>query len=88
MAVEARPKCPVCRASFRGAAVCSRCGADLTALMLLAFSSVRLRNAARAALYSGDHVRATQLAETAQARWPTRNGRGLHVLATWMDSLR
>ena len=41
-------RCPVCRARFRGVAVCSRCGADLARLMLLAAEAWRLREAARA----------------------------------------
>jgi hypothetical protein len=88
MAAEVRLKCPVCGAAFRGPAVCSRCGADLAALMQLVLSSVRLRNAARAAAYSGDYVRAAQLVETAQARWPTLEGRGLRVLVQWLAGLR
>jgi hypothetical protein len=64
--------CPVCKARFRGATECSRCGADLTALMLLAAHAYTLRQVARQALKSGD-------AQTAQAT--VQAAQGLHSTA-------
>ena len=60
--------CPVCRARFRGGAKCSRCGADLGALMLLAAHAYRQRQQARKLLRCGDCVTALACAEQAQ-RW-------------------
>ena len=58
--------CPVCRARFRGASQCSRCGADLTVVMTLAAAAWRLRQAARQALAAGEFARARELASQAQ----------------------
>jgi hypothetical protein len=59
-------RCPVCQARFRGAAECSRCGADLTALMLLAAHAYVLRQSARESLRSGDACTALASARAAQ----------------------
>jgi queuine/archaeosine tRNA-ribosyltransferase len=48
--VRALVRCPVCQARFRGTAEWSRCGAELTALMLLAAHVYVLRQAARQSL--------------------------------------
>ncbi len=45
--------CPVCQARFRGVAQCSRCGADLTPLMLLTARAYLLRQTARRSLRQG-----------------------------------
>lgn len=66
--------CPVCKARFRGAAECSRCGADLTALMLLAAHAHALRQAARQALRSGDARTALASARAAQGLHSTAEG--------------
>ena len=73
--------CPVCRASFRGEVTCSRCGADLQAVMTIAASAYRLRRAASAAILSNDAQRAERLAAEAQAMLSTPSGRRLLVLA-------
>src|ERR1035437_240710 len=52
--VRALVRCPVCQARFRGTAEWSRCGAELTALMLLAAHVYVLRQATR--LRSGSTV--------------------------------
>jgi hypothetical protein len=66
--------CPVCKARFRGAAECSRCGADLTVLMLLVAQAYALREVARQALRSG-HVRnALASARAAQGLHSTAEG--------------
>jgi hypothetical protein len=66
--------CPVCKARFRGAGECSRCGADLTALMLLAAHAYALRQAARQALESGDAQTALASARAAQGLHSTAEG--------------
>ena len=73
--------CPVCRARFRGAPECSRCGADLTVLMTLASSAWRMRKAAREAVAAGDFARARELAAQAQEICYTAGGRRLGVVA-------
>ncbi len=87
MTSDSPHECPVCRARFRGATQCSRCGADLTRPMLLALSAHRLRNTARAALHSGDYARASTLAQAAQAQCAGKTGRSLLLLTQWLDAL-
>lgn len=77
-------QCPVCSARFRGARRCSRCGADLTALMTLAAGAARQREAARQALGAGQYAHAAQLAAAAQATQATPEGRRLELLAAWL----
>jgi hypothetical protein len=74
MTGERRLCCPVCKARFRGAAECSRCGADLTALMLLVAQAYALREAARHALRSGDARNALASARAAQGLHSTAEG--------------
>jgi hypothetical protein len=69
--------CPVCRARFRGARECSRCGADLTIIMTLAAAAWRMRKAARQALIEGDTDRARTLASQSEAICRTPAGRSL-----------
>jgi len=76
--------CPVCRARFRGARVCSRCGADLTVVMTLAASAWRMRQAARAALAAGDMALARDLAAESQRICDTPAGRKLAALGKWL----
>jgi len=66
--------CPVCRARFRGAAGCLRCGADLTTLMLLTAHAYRLRQQARRALQQGDCSAALACVEQAQRLHATPEG--------------
>lgn len=77
----AATQCPVCRARFRGSRVCSRCGADLTALMLLAGRAWHLRESARRALQACDAERAREAASLAETTHHTRAGAFLRVLA-------
>ena len=77
-------RCPVCMARFRGAAVCSRCGADLARLMLLAAQAWRLREAARGAIVAGDFERAFKLAGSAQEMQATPAGEALLRLGAWL----
>jgi hypothetical protein len=53
---------------------CSRCGADLTTLSLLAARAYQLRQQARQALRAGDQSRALACAEEAQDLHITHQG--------------
>ena len=66
--------CPVCRARFRRVARCSRCGADLAALMLLTAHAYRLRQRARQSLRDGDCHVALVYVEKAQRLQATPEG--------------
>ena len=78
--------CPVCHARFRGSRLCSRCGADLGRLMILAVRAWRLRQEARHALTRGDLAEARRLANAAQALHRTPRGASLELLAQWLDA--
>lgn len=78
--------CPVCRARFRGASECSRCGADLKTIMYLQASAWRLRHAARHAIFAGDPQRAFALASKAEQLCHTPAGRRLDILSSWLIS--
>jgi hypothetical protein len=77
-------RCPVCQARFRGARICSRCGADLEPLMLLSVKAWQLRQAARQALDEGDVERALRLAVEAQDIQGTKSGEALQLLGAWL----
>ena len=77
-------RCPVCQARFRGAAVCSRCGADLARLMRIAAEAWRLREAARRAMLAGEFGQAFDLAGRAQGTQATRGGETLLRLGEWL----
>ncbi|MGB7761416.1 MAG: hypothetical protein WBL61_16420 [Bryobacteraceae bacterium] len=79
--------CPVCRAGFRGAAVCPRCGADLTRLMSLAVRASRSRESAREALAAQDWASARKLAGQAQRLHDTPAGRSLLAAASCLDRM-
>jgi len=76
--------CPVCRARFRGATQCSRCGADLTMVMVLVASAWRMRQSARRAIADEEFVRAQELATKAQNLCYTSEGRKLQELGSWL----
>jgi hypothetical protein len=80
-------RCPVCQARFRGARICSRCGADLEPLMLLAVKAWQLRQAARQALDAGDVERALGLAIEAQGIQGTGSGEALQLLGAWLKTI-
>jgi predicted amidophosphoribosyltransferase len=79
-------RCPVCQARFRGARVCSRCGAGLEPLMLLSVEAWQLRQAARQALHAGDLERALGLAIQAQGIQSTGSGEALRLLLLMVRS--
>lgn len=66
--------CPVCRARFRGSSQCSRCGADLAALMLVVAHAYRLRQTARQSLLRGDLDTALIAVREAQQLHATAEG--------------
>jgi predicted amidophosphoribosyltransferase len=82
--LDAAHHCPVCQARFRGARVCSRCGANLEPLMLLAGQAWALRQAARRALAAGDFQAALELAVVAQRSHTTASGDALAQLNAWL----
>lgn len=69
--------CPVCRARFRGAQSCSRCGADLGPLMTLEAHAARLRETARQAIREGDYQSAQEAIREAQRIHRTEAGDSL-----------
>jgi predicted amidophosphoribosyltransferase len=74
--------CPTCRAAWRGAVTCPRCGTDLTALMRVAVRAWELRQATRAALCAGDRAtEALALARAACQLHTTPYGQRLLALA-------
>jgi len=79
-------RCPVCQARFRGARLCSRCGADLEPLMRLSGNAWQLRQAARQALDAGDMERALALAIDAQGLQSTGSGEALRLLCAWLQT--
>ena len=78
--------CPVCRARFRGARICSRCGAGLGPLMQLSVQAWMLREAARASLAAGDFAHAHRLAAQAQTLQVTEEGGALCLLGAWLGA--
>ena len=74
--------CPTCRAAWRGAVTCPRCGTDLTALMRVAVRAWELRQATRVALCAGDRAtEALALARAACQLHATPYGQRLLALA-------
>lgn len=84
--VVATNRCPVCQARFRGARECSRCGANLEPLMLLAVQAWKLRESARSALAAGGYEQALALARAAQAAQATPIGEFLRALSAWLEN--
>ena len=80
--VPSQVSCPVCRARFRGSSQCSRCGADHSALMLLAAHAYLMRQAARQSLRQGDCQAALASAQAAQRLHSTVEGSLLSVICT------
>ena len=78
-------RCPVCGAGFRGTPACSRCGADLTALMRLAAGASRLRKAAVAEMAAGNLSQAAELAGRAGRMHATPGGEQLRRLVAWLS---
>ncbi len=79
-------RCPVCEAKFRGTRQCSRCGADLSSIMILTARAQRYRENARKSLYALNFEKAHGLAETAQIEHATETGRRLLLLTSWLKA--
>jgi hypothetical protein len=73
--------CPACGARFRGAVLCSRCGADLTRLMSLAAFAHLQRAGARRLLLEGDFAGALAQAREAQVLAATPEGEAIARIA-------
>jgi hypothetical protein len=79
-------RCPVCRARFAGVATCTRCGADLTKIMLLLAESHRLREEARGALRRSELELALGYVREAQALAASEVGARLEAVIGWWSS--
>ena len=71
------PGCPACGAGWRGTAICSRCGADLSVVMGLALGAFHLRARARRLLIEGDVAGAAAEAGEAERLDPSPAGDAL-----------
>ena len=60
-------RCPVCRARFKGEAVCYRCGADLSALLAIEAEAAAWEREAVSLLASGEWIAARRAADQALA---------------------
>jgi len=78
--------CPVCRAKFRGTRQCSRCGADLTGLMVLSVRAQHCRVNARKSLFALNFEKAHEFAAAAQKEHATETGRKLLLLTSWLKA--
>ena len=79
-------RCPVCRAKFRGTRQCSRCGADLTELMIFSVRAQRCRANARKSLFALNFEKAHEFAAAAQKEHATETGRKLLLLTAWLKA--
>ena len=79
-------RCPVCRAKFRGTRQCSRCGADLTGLMILSARAQHCRAKARKFLSALNFKKAHGFAAAAQKEHATETGRKLLLLTSWLNA--
>ena len=84
MRTEMSYRCPVCRAPFRSARECSRCGADLSRVMRVLAEAQICRREAVAAAYAGDFQKARDLAVKAQGLHRSETGRRLLLLTSWL----
>lgn len=75
-------RCPTCRAPWREATTCPRCGSDLSPVMRVAHRAWELREAARRALAAGDRAAdALALARVAHRLHATPRAERLLALA-------
>ncbi len=84
MEVKESMRCPVCRAKFRGSRQCSRCGADLTGLMILFARARHNRIEARKSMLALNFDKAQKLAAAAQREHASETGRKLLLLTAWL----
>ena len=85
MEMEVTPRCPVCKARFRGQDKCPRCGADLSRIMVMVARARQLRGQARRALGEGRYHEARELAGQAQDLHHTPLGHKIVVIAALLD---
>jgi len=86
MGVKESSRCPVCRAKFRGTRECSRCGADLSGIMMLSARAQLYRADARKSIYALNFEKARDLAARAQKEHATETGRRLLLLTAWLNA--
>jgi len=86
MDIKGTSRCPVCRAKFRGTRECSRCGADLSGIMMLSARAQRYRADARKSIYALNFEKARDFAARAQKEHATETGRRLFLLTTWLNA--
>jgi hypothetical protein len=86
MDIKGSSRCPVCRAKFRGTRECSRCGADLSGIMMLSARAQLYRADARNSIYALNFEKARDLAAKAQNEHATETGRRLLLLTKWLNS--
>ncbi len=78
-----RYRCPVCKASFRGANLCPRCGATLDPILRIIAEASALRAKAAQLVQSGHFEEARQAAARAQRYDATETGKNLLLLIQW-----
>ena len=86
MGIQGSLRCPVCRAKFRGTRECSRCGADLSAIMRLSARAQLYRAVARKSIYALNFEEGRELAAAAQKEHATETGRRLLLLTSWLNA--
>ena len=86
MGIQEPLRCPVCRAKFRGTRECSRCGADLSGIMMLSARAQIYRAHARKSIYALSFEKARDLAAQAQKEHATETGRRLLLLTSWLNT--
>ena len=85
MTASANPQCPVCKARFRAQRQCSRCGADLSRLMLVVARAYQLRCQAGQALREARYRTAYELGAEAQNLHHTALGQKMMLVARVLD---
>jgi hypothetical protein len=86
MGIKESSRCPVCRAKFRGTRECSRCGADLSGIMMLSAGAQLHRADVRKSIYALNFEKARDLAARAQKEHATETGRRLLLLTAWLNA--
>jgi len=86
MGIKESSRCPVCRAKFRGTRECSRCGADLSGIMMLSARAQLHRTDARKSIYALNFEKARNLAAKAQKEHATATGSRLLLLTSWLNA--
>lgn len=74
-------KCPVCRAAFRNDRTCSRCGADLTMLMLTTAKANLLKKRALTEIAGGSLENAKNLASQSLELKHSNSANKIKILA-------